>query len=176
VPDDLVLTPLEVARLLRVSDVTVRRMITRGYLPRIPGVRVVLIPRSAVDCLLLGEYDVASDGSRAAGRGAGMIGAIWIEIASAIHLRTCKPWAGRRIRGVAYPFGVPDAMPPHRWRASWDVMQALTEAAPPPIGDNPKGSEGATKLLFGWPIDVDRDASPGTLALEPLPGSLLASR
>jgi len=64
VPDDLVLTPLEVARLLRVSDVTVRRMITRGILPRIAGVRIVLIPRSAVDCLLLGEYDVASDGSR----------------------------------------------------------------------------------------------------------------
>ena len=63
-PDDLVLTPLEVARLLRVSDVTVRRMITRGILPRIAGVRIVLIPRSAVDCLLLGEYDVASDGSR----------------------------------------------------------------------------------------------------------------
>jgi excisionase family DNA binding protein len=57
VADDLVLTPLEVARLLRVSDVTVRRMIARGYLPRIPGVRVVLIPRTAVDRLLLGEYD-----------------------------------------------------------------------------------------------------------------------
>ena len=62
--DLAVLTPLEVARILRVSDVTVRRMISRGILPRIAGVRIVLIPRSAVDYLLLGEYDVASDGSR----------------------------------------------------------------------------------------------------------------
>ena len=62
--DLAVLTPLEVARILRVSDVTVRRMISRGILPRIAGVRIVLIPRSAVDLLLLGEYDVASDGSR----------------------------------------------------------------------------------------------------------------
>lgn len=62
--DELVLTPLEVARLLRVSDVTVRRMVARGVLPRIAGVRVVLIPRSAVDELLEGEYDGPSDGPR----------------------------------------------------------------------------------------------------------------
>lgn len=55
--DDLVLTPLEVGRLLRVSDVTVRRMVTRGILPRIAGLRMVLIPRSAVDQLLRGRYD-----------------------------------------------------------------------------------------------------------------------
>ena len=75
--DDLVLTPLEVARLLRVSDVTVRRMISRGYLPRIPGVRVVLIPRTAVDYLLLGELrggqrGAGPAGGRAIGRGVGM--------------------------------------------------------------------------------------------------------
>ena len=62
--DDLVLTPAEVARLLRVSEVTVRRLVTRGELPRIAGIRVVLIPRTAVDRLLEGEYHVASDGSR----------------------------------------------------------------------------------------------------------------
>jgi excisionase family DNA binding protein len=63
VTDDLaVLTPIEVSRILRVSDVTVRRMIARGVLPRIAGVRVVLIPRAALDHLLLGEYDADSDG------------------------------------------------------------------------------------------------------------------
>ena len=38
--DDLVLTPAEVGRLIRVSDVTVRRLVARGILPRIAGVRV----------------------------------------------------------------------------------------------------------------------------------------
>lgn len=88
-----------------------------------------------------------------------------LDAAYIVHVRTCEPWASPRIRGVAYPFGVPDGMPPHRWRVSWDVMQALTEASPPSTGDNPKTSEGAEKLLFGWPIDVDRDAVPSTLAL-----------
>lgn len=50
--------------MLRVSDVTVRRLVLRGYLPRVAGVRVVLIPRSAVERLIDGEYDAQSDGPR----------------------------------------------------------------------------------------------------------------
>ena len=56
----------------------------------------------------------------------------------------------------------------YRWRVSWDVMQALTEAAPPPLSDNPKTSEGSVKLLFGCRIDVDPDAPAGTLRLLPV--------
>ena len=52
--DPAVLTPCEVGAILRVSDVTVRRLVSRGILPRIPGVRVILIPRVAV-LRLLGE-------------------------------------------------------------------------------------------------------------------------
>jgi hypothetical protein len=88
-----------------------------------------------------------------------------LDIAWMAHEAKCANWPGPRRRGIAYPFGTPENMPPHRWRVSWDVMQALTEAAPPPIGDNPKTSDGAVKLLFGWPIDVDRKAPPGTLTL-----------
>ena len=61
------MTPLEVARLIRVSDVTVRRLVTRGILPRIPGVRVVLIPRSAVDRLLEGTYVQSGRYNKSAG-------------------------------------------------------------------------------------------------------------
>lgn len=67
---------------------------------------------------------------------------------------------------LAYPFGRPEGMPGHHWVVSWDVMQSLTEAAPLPAPiPNPKTSVGLTKLLFGWPLRVDRDAPPGTLRL-----------
>ena len=65
--DPAVLTPLEVSRILRVSDVTVRRMISRGILPRIAGVRIVLIPRSALDRLLEGTYEQAEGYNECAG-------------------------------------------------------------------------------------------------------------
>jgi hypothetical protein len=71
---------------------------------------------------------------------------------------------------IARPFGRPDAMPEHRWRVSWDVMQALTEAAPPPYpAPNPKDSAGTVRLLFGWPVEVDKAAPAGTLLLEQTP-------
>lgn len=89
-----------------------------------------------------------------------------MAIAAFMHERKCDLWRGPKHPGLARPFGRPEYMPPHHWRVSWDVMQALTEASPPPDPlDNPKTSEGATKLLFGWPVLVDQDAQAGTLSL-----------
>jgi excisionase family DNA binding protein len=53
--DELVLTTGEVAALLRLSDVTVRRLVRRGVLPRVPGLRVMLIPADAVHDLASGR-------------------------------------------------------------------------------------------------------------------------
>ena len=95
--------------------------------------------------------------------------AAWIE-----HENACHRWRGVPLseflsdgdHRLARPFGRPVAMPPHRWRVSRDVMQALTDASPPPDPmPHPKTSDGATTLLFGWPIDVDREAPEGTLIL-----------
>jgi hypothetical protein len=93
--------------------------------------------------------------------------AVVLDMAYVELRRVQRDWPDDRIPGVGYPFGNPDGMPPHRWRVSWDVMQALTEAAPPPAIPNPKTSEGFVKLLFGWPIEVDRGAPAGTLKLVP---------
>jgi hypothetical protein len=92
-------------------------------------------------------------------------GAVLIAIAQEMHKRACEPYRVPRLRGVAYPFGTPHDMPPHEWRVAWDVMQALTEVAPPSVGPNPKTSEGATKLLFGWPVVRIDDAKPGFIEL-----------
>jgi hypothetical protein len=90
------------------------------------------------------------------------------EKAWAIHVAACRPYDAPRLRGVAYPFGTPDGMPPHQCRVSWDVMQALTEAAPPPDPvPNPKSSAGIEKRLFGWPVVVDASAAAGTMVLPP---------
>lgn len=97
-----------------------------------------------------------------------------IELAYAIHERKCDLWRGLPLSEfvpdgdprIAAPFGRPITMPPHHWRVSRDVMQALTAASPPPYPvDNPKTSHGATKLLLGWPVEVDPDAALGTLSL-----------
>jgi len=97
-----------------------------------------------------------------------------IAFAQIAHEQECQHWRGIPLNEfvadgdprIAQPFGRPVAMPEHHWRVSWDVMQALTEAAPPPLPmDNPKTADGATKLLFGWTIEVDRDAPAGTLSL-----------
>jgi excisionase family DNA binding protein len=53
-----VLTTGEVSAVLRVSEVTARRMVRRGVLPRVPGLRVVLIPRVAVERMVGGERPV----------------------------------------------------------------------------------------------------------------------
>jgi len=58
--DERVLTPTEVGRILRVSEVTVRRMVARGVLPRVAGIRVVLIPRDAVERLLGGPVNLSA--------------------------------------------------------------------------------------------------------------------
>lgn len=98
-----------------------------------------------------------------------------IDAAYIIHVQTCEPWRGVALSEwvadgdprIAAPFGRPLAMPDHRWIVSWDVMQALTDAAPPPIPvPNPKTAHGFTKMLFGWPVSVLRDAPPGTMLLE----------
>jgi hypothetical protein len=95
-----------------------------------------------------------------------MIANLVIEVAYVLHAKACLGYPDVHIRGTARPFGVPSEMPPHRWRVSWDVMQALTEAAPPPFSvPNPKTADGPVRLLFGWPLDVDRDAPAGTMEL-----------
>jgi hypothetical protein len=97
-----------------------------------------------------------------------------IDLAYIAHEQKCDHWRGIPLSEfvpdgdprIARPFGRPFAMPEHHWRVSWDVMQALTEAAPPPFPvDNPKTADDVTKLLFGWPIEVDREAPAGTLLL-----------
>jgi len=97
-----------------------------------------------------------------------------LDLAAMIHTAKCDQWRGIPLNEdvpdgdprIAQPFGRPVAMPEHHWRVSRDVMQALTEAAPPPYRIvNPKTAEGVTKLLFGWPIEVDPDATSGTLWL-----------
>lgn len=97
-----------------------------------------------------------------------------LDIARTVHEQKCDHWRGLPLSEhvpdgdprIAQPFGRPLAMPEHHWRVSPDVMQALTEAGPPPQPiPNPKTADGPTKLLFGWPIDVDRAAPPGTLLL-----------
>lgn len=90
-----------------------------------------------------------------------------IAYARMAHEHRCDAWRGIEHPGLAHSFGRPENMPPHRWRVSWDMMQALTEAAPPPFpAENAKTAEGATKLLFGWPIARDDSAGPGLLVLE----------
>ena len=85
-----------------------------------------------------------------------------------IHMRTCATWPMHRIRGVAYPFGRPAAMPRHHWRVSWDVMQALWNASPLPWpATNPKATDGYhNTLLFGWRVERDDSAPAGTMVLE----------
>lgn len=91
-----------------------------------------------------------------------------------VHEQACARWRGMPLSDeisdddprIAHPFGRPVAMPEHRWRVSRDVMQALTDASPPPVPMlNPKTSDGEVKLLFGWPVEVDRAAPPGYLTL-----------
>lgn len=89
-----------------------------------------------------------------------------LEQARAMHMAACEPYRGSRIRGVAYPFGIPDGMPPHVWRVSWDIMQALYNASPPPVGPNPKSGDDGTTRLFGWPVIRDKALPNGTMRLE----------
>jgi hypothetical protein len=92
-----------------------------------------------------------------------------------IHAAICDNYRGVRLSEfiepddprLAQPFGRPPGMPEHQWRVAWNVMQALAEAAPPPNPiPNPKTADGITKLLFGWPVVVDKTAEPGFMILE----------
>jgi excisionase family DNA binding protein len=51
-PSPDVLTLSETAHILRCSESSVTRLIRRGHLHRLPGLRRVLIPRSSVDSFL----------------------------------------------------------------------------------------------------------------------------
>lgn len=46
--DPEVLTVEQVSKLLGIGDRSVRRLIAEGHLPRLPGLRKHLVPRSAV--------------------------------------------------------------------------------------------------------------------------------
>lgn len=92
-----------------------------------------------------------------------------LAYAWALHLAAVRPYEEPRDSRLAYPFGTPHGMPPHYWRVSGDMMQALCDASPPSFGPNPKTSFAEIRKLFGWPVLVDPDAPPGTLTLEPVP-------
>jgi excisionase family DNA binding protein len=55
------LTVAEVAALLRVSTWTVAQMTRDGRLPKVPMLRRIRIPRSAVEALTQGVYDEANE-------------------------------------------------------------------------------------------------------------------
>jgi len=96
------------------------------------------------------------------------MGGMIMEIARAHHRAACEAFDdGLDDPRLARPFGTPHDMPPHVWRVSWDVMQALYNASPPPVGPNPKNGDDGTRRLFGWRIERDLDAPPGTLELHP---------
>ena len=67
--EPLVLTPAEVAQLLRLSEPTVRRLVRDGRLRSLAGVRHVLIPRRSVaeyvdgDCCTGTMRETARDGA-----------------------------------------------------------------------------------------------------------------
>jgi excisionase family DNA binding protein len=56
----VVLTKADVAELLRISVPSVDRLLRRGPLRRLPGVRRVLIPRSSIDQFLAKANEAAS--------------------------------------------------------------------------------------------------------------------
>lgn len=86
-------------------------------------------------------------------------------------LRTAQAaWPGPFDPRLARPFGNPPEMPAYRWHVSPDVMQALWNAMPPPHGvPKPKGSAGATPLLFGWPVEKDASLPPDSMYLRKEP-------
>lgn len=87
-----------------------------------------------------------------------------LDVAYEIHCRERLNYGPTR-PGIAAPFGVPPDMPAYRWVVSRAMMQAITDAAPPPEL-HVKTAFGAERRLFGWEITVDRDAPPETLRLE----------
>ena len=90
-----------------------------------------------------------------------------IEVAWSMHVEACRPYKLPRSPHLAEPFGTPIGMPDHRWRVSTDVLQALYEASPPPIGPNPKSGDDGTTRLFGWVVERDAALPTGTMLLEP---------
>lgn len=89
-----------------------------------------------------------------------------IDVAYEMHCHEVLQYPPDR-DSLAAPFGVPSTMPAYRWVVSRAMMQALTEASQPVGWDHPvKSAFGAERRLFGWRIEVDRDAPPETLRLE----------
>ncbi len=59
-PADQVLTANEASEILRVSEPTLIRLVKRGDLYHIPGIRRILIPRASLDQLLQRALDTYS--------------------------------------------------------------------------------------------------------------------
>ena len=87
-------------------------------------------------------------------------------MAQAIHVEACRPYRLPRSPHLAYPFGTPVGMPEYRWRVSTDMLQALYNASPPPVGSNPKSDDDGMTRLFGWVVERDAALPRGTLLLE----------
>jgi hypothetical protein len=63
-------------------------------------------------------------------------------------------------------------MPPHEWRVSPDVYQALYEASPLPYPiPNPKSGRDGKTRLFGWLVNRDPELPVGSMLLELVQGS-----
>ncbi|HEV8545007.1 MAG TPA: hypothetical protein VGQ64_01830 [Candidatus Limnocylindrales bacterium] len=91
---------------------------------------------------------------------------IWFDVAWRKHVKACLGYGPICDPRLAHPFGVPEDMPPHVWRVSSDVMQALTEAGPPPYPiPNPKSGDDGVKRLFGWEVVTDAALPAGSMAL-----------
>lgn len=90
---------------------------------------------------------------------------MWMMIARSIHKAACEPFDGPYDRRLARPFGTPEDMPPHVWVVSPDVLQALYNESPPPVGPNPKNGDDGNRRLFGWLVIADKSLPPGSIRL-----------
>lgn len=96
-----------------------------------------------------------------------------IDRAYVLHATACKRYGfpgERRLAAtlmLAMPFGKPEDMPPHEWRVSPDVYQALYAAMPPPYPmANWKSGDDGTTRLFGWVCSPDPTLPADTMRLE----------
>lgn len=91
-----------------------------------------------------------------------------LAFAYGIHVAACGPYQTSFDPRLARPFGTPHDMPPHYWRVSSDMLQSLHTASSSGLDPNPKTTYGEVRLLYGWPVLVDPDATVGTISLEPV--------
>ena len=66
--------------------------------------------------------------------------------------------------GLAHPFGF-DQHPPHEWRVSRDVWDALYDASAIPGDREPRPSD----RLLGERLTIDETLPPNSMILEPIP-------